>query len=76
LILSLTDKITLFLHNDEAGNKGTKLAHQKLIHQAFVRVIKYPSHLPEKTQPEHFTQAELHQILGSKKFNQEENNHA
>jgi len=74
LILSVTDKIALFLDNDEAGQEGTKKIHQKLIHQAFVKVVAYPDD-PTKTQPEHFDKAELTQILSGKSWPESEANH-
>jgi len=63
LILSVTDKIVLFLDNDETGREATKKIHKRLIHYAFIKVIPY---LPDKTQPEHLNKEELKQILGYK----------
>ena len=74
LILSLTDKIALFLDNDDAGKEATKKIHQKLIHHAFVKVVSYPDD-PAKIQPEHFTKAELTQILSGKTLPESKANH-
>lgn len=61
LLLSLTNKLLLFLDNDEAGIEATEKIHQKLIHKAFIKIAKYP--YGEKTQPEDFGQEELKAIL-------------
>lgn len=61
LILSLTDKILLFLDNDEAGIEATETIKQKLIHKAFIRIAQYPE--DEKWQPEQFSKEDLKSIL-------------
>lgn len=66
MILSHTDKVALFLDNDEAGQEATKKIHKRLIHQVFVKVVAYPAELPDKTQPEDFTKEELRNMLGCK----------
>lgn len=66
LILSMTDKIALFLDNDEPGREATKKIHQRMIYRAFIKVVPYPPD-PAKTQPEHFSKEEFIQILSNKK---------
>ena len=61
LIFSLTDKILLFLDNDEAGIKATQEIHQRLLHKAFVKIAQYPA--GEKFQPEDFSKEELQGLL-------------
>jgi 5S rRNA maturation endonuclease (ribonuclease M5) len=61
LLLSLTNKILLFLDNDEAGIEATEKTRQSLIHKAFIKIARYPD--GEKTQPEDFSQDELKTIL-------------
>ena len=71
LILSVTDKIVLFLDNDTTGIDGTKKIHKRLIYKAFVKVIKYPED-PDKNQPEHFNKKEFIAILSNKKTTESE----
>lgn len=66
LLLSVTDKIALFLDNDFAGQESSGTTHKRLIHKVFLKVVPYPASLPEKTQSEHFTKDEIVKILGSK----------
>ena len=66
LLLSVTDKISLFLYNDFADQESTRTIHKRLIHKVFLKVVAYPTNLPEKTQPEHFTKDKFVKILGSK----------
>ncbi|MCA9731933.1 MAG: toprim domain-containing protein [Deferribacteres bacterium] len=66
MILSVTDKIVLFLDNNEAGNEGTKSIHKRLIHRAFVKVIQYPEN-SDKIQPEDFTKDELIELFEQNK---------
>ncbi len=61
LILSMADKLLLFLDNDEAGVEATETIKQKLIHQAFIKIAQYPE--GEKCQPEQFDKEELKSIL-------------
>ncbi len=61
LLLLLTNKILLFLDNDEAGIEATEKIRQSLIHKAFIKIAQYPTE--EKTQPEDFSQEELKTIL-------------
>jgi len=68
LALSITDKITLFLDNDESGINVTKIIHKQLFHRVFIKVLPYPQD-SNKTQPEHFTKEELIQTLNNKKLN-------
>ena len=63
LILSVTDKIALFLDNDDTGKEATKKIHKRLIHHAFIKVVPY---LPDKAEPEDFSKEELIQVLGYK----------
>jgi DNA primase len=66
LILSITDKIAIFLDNDDAGKEATKKIHKRLIYKAFIKVVPYPDD-ESKTQPEDFDKKELTNLLGYKK---------
>ncbi len=67
LIMSVTDKIALFLDNDETGRNAVKKIHQQLIHQVFIKVVPYPDD-PAKIQPENFTKQDFIQALSNKKL--------
>jgi len=61
MILQLTDKLLLFLDNDDAGIEATRNIGRKLIHKAFIKIAKYPQ--GDKSQPEEFCKEELKAIL-------------
>jgi len=56
LLTRLNCSITLFLDNDEAGIKGTKLLALSLYRTNKIYIVKYP---PNKNQPDSFNKEEL-----------------
>ncbi|MBN1349413.1 hypothetical protein JXJ21_08390 [candidate division KSB1 bacterium] len=65
-LLSITGKVALFLDNDETGWEALRKIHKRLIYRAMVRVLLYPSGLPDKTQPEHSAKEEIKRIFEGK----------
>lgn len=62
--LNPSRRITLFLDNDEAGQKGKRKIAAECIHEGFVRYVDW-SRAPEgKNEPEHFCTDELARLLG------------
>lgn len=62
-----TRRITLFLDNNDAGNRGKRKIARDCIHNAFIRYANYSRvDDPQKTEPEHFAKEELTAILGFK----------
>ncbi|PIQ79329.1 MAG: hypothetical protein COV79_03910, partial [Parcubacteria group bacterium CG11_big_fil_rev_8_21_14_0_20_41_14] len=65
LLLSATDRFTIFLDSDEPGRLATEKLSGKLIHSAFVRIIEYPE--GPRRKPAHFEKDELKELLSVKK---------
>ncbi len=61
LILSLAEKILLFLDNDETGIEATNQIKERLINRAFIKVVRYPT--GDKYQPEDFSKEDLQTLL-------------
>lgn len=61
LLLTYTDKVTVFLDNNPAGKQGTEKIVKQLYGKCFVKIPIYP---PDKEQPEQLSKAELAAILG------------
>lgn len=61
LLLSVTNRFTLFLDGDEPGLKATEKITTQLLSNSFARIIQYPS--GPKRKPAHFEKSELKALL-------------
>jgi len=61
LLLSASDRFTIFLDGDEPGRLASEKIAARLINSAFVRVIKYPD--GPKRKPASFTRVELEKLV-------------
>lgn len=61
LLLSVTNRLTIFLDGDEPGREAAKRVGERLAGSAFVRIVRYPD--GPKRKPAHFTKEELREIL-------------
>ncbi len=61
LLLSASDRFTVFLDGDEAGRLASAKVAAKLARSAFVKVIEYPP--GPKRKPAHFSKEELKGLL-------------
>ena len=59
-ITELTDRVLLFLDNDEAGRRGTEMLKARLVDRMFVGVIGYPD---QRSEPELYTDSELEELV-------------
>lgn len=65
LLISASDRFTIFLDGDEPGRAASKEVVSKLIHSAFVRLVAYPE--GPKRKPAHFSKEELKGLLAVNK---------
>lgn len=61
LLLSVTNRLTLFLDGDEPGREAAKRVGERLAGRGFMRIVQYPD--GPKRKPAQFTKDELRELL-------------